>query len=158
MKEIDPTVIYLDNLSVASKYSHWGSRSLPFNLKSEDLHSTAFIVRQKIIANILVTGLAHGYLAAIAVRSRITSYVTCLRGLAATPSNWIPTLYPATAFLKLQNTVEQDLYPQKVPVCPSDMVRLNGKAYQKLVAKQQYVSNSKKTSSEPESTINLRRV
>lgn len=87
-------------------------------------------------------GLAHGTFAALVVKSKLTGYVTTLRGLAAPPQHWIPIACPATAFLRLQSPSDFGIYPQNVPVVPSDMVRLQGKLLNVLLTLQQKWENA----------------
>lgn len=74
-------------------------------------------------------GLAHGYLACIAIEAQLTGYVTSIRGLCAPPTAWKMSVVPIAALMKVMPEAEMRCYGRDVPMVPCAEVDLQGKPY-----------------------------
>lgn len=74
-------------------------------------------------------GLAHGYLACVAVEAQLTGYVTSIRGLCGPPGTWKMSVIPITALMKVMPEKEMRCYGRNIPMVPCAEVDLQGKPY-----------------------------
>eukprot|EP00920_Eleutheroschizon_duboscqi_P001913 GHVT01004990.1.p1 GENE.GHVT01004990.1~~GHVT01004990.1.p1 ORF type:complete len:1120 (-),score=212.44 GHVT01004990.1:658-4017(-) len=75
-------------------------------------------------------GLSLGLLAGMCIEANLTGYVPSMRGLCGPSHQWRPRPIPVSALLKLHG--HSDVYAAKVPMVPSAMARLDGRAVQKV--------------------------